>query len=67
MTSGNAHVHDEQVVAELASDVKESLKYLRAAQGFGTITIRLTVRNGVVTLLETAPNRSRKPEYARTH
>lgn len=55
--------YDEQIVNKLAGEVKGALAYLRGAQGFGTITIRLTVRDGVVAMLETAPNRSLKPDY----
>jgi hypothetical protein len=58
-------VHDDQIVAELTSEVKGALAYLRDGQGFGTITVRLTVRNGVVAMFETAPSRSVKPDYVR--
>jgi hypothetical protein len=57
--------HDAQVVADLTDQVREALAYLRDGQGFGTITVRMTVRNGVVALYETAPSRSLKPDYAR--
>ncbi len=58
---------DAVAVAELVQDVRQALEHLRRAQGFGRITIELSVTNGVIARWEIAPHLSRKPEYARNH
>jgi hypothetical protein len=63
MQSNDTQAKDQQIMNELAGEVRSALAYLRAAQGFGKITVRLTVRNGVITLAETGPVRSIKPAY----
>ena len=58
--------HDQRIANELLGEIADALDYLRAGgQGFGTITVQLTVRNGVVALVEASPRRSIKPEFGR--
>lgn len=58
---------DAQAIAQLVQDIEASLAHLRRAQGFGRITVEMTVANGVITRWEIAPHVSRKvgPDYAR--
>jgi len=56
---------DAVAVAELVQDVRNALEHLRRAQGYGRITVELTVANGVIARWEIAPHLSRKPGYGR--
>jgi hypothetical protein len=54
---------DAIAVAELVQDVRNALEHLRRAQGYGRITVEVTVANGVIARWEIAPHLSRKPGY----
>jgi hypothetical protein len=56
---------DAVAVAELVHDVQNALDHLRRAQGYGRITVEVTVRGGVISMWEIAPHLSRKPAYPR--
>lgn len=65
-TENEIHQHDQRIADDLLGEIADALAYLRAGgQGFGTITVQLTVRNGVVSLVEASPRRSIKPDYAK--
>jgi hypothetical protein len=50
---------DALAMAEVVEDLCNALELLRAAQGFGRITVELTMVNGVITRWEIAPHISK--------
>lgn len=56
---------DAVAVADLVSDLQGALAQIRRADGFGRITVDVTVKHGVITLWETASHVSRQPDYVR--
>ncbi len=51
---------DARAIAQLVQDVEAALAHLRRAQGFGRITVEITVAQNAVTRWEIAPHVSRK-------
>jgi len=53
--------NDTKKLAELVLDLEKGLQFIRAAQGYGRVTVTIEVRKGGISLWEISPALTRKP------
>ena len=62
MTDSDAN--DAQKLAELVADLEKGLRFIRAAQGYGRVTVTLEVRKGGIAMWEVSQAVTRKATSA---
>jgi len=58
MTDSDAN--DAQKLAELVADLEKGLRFIRAAQGYGRVTVTIEVRKGGIAMWEVSQAVTRK-------
>ena len=55
-----SEANDAQKLAELVADLEKGLRFIRAAQGYGRVTVTIEVRKGGIAMWEVSQAVTRK-------